>query len=365
MQWIEVSVPTRSDEIDDVCAQLAELGAGGMVVEDETDFQQFLEQNHQYWDYVDDALEAQFRGVSRIKFSLADDDDGHAQLAAIRAGIGRELTTTTVRDSDWENNWRQYYQPIETGERLVVVPEWLDAPADGRLPLRLDPGLIFGTGSHATTRMCLAALEHCAGADRTVLDLGCGYGWHCIYAMEQGAMSVTGVDLSEKMLEVAREKTHFPQARYLRMPIEEINFAENSFDIVLSSLALHYVASFDAVAKRVNRCLVAGGSFVFSAEHPIFTAYGTQDWYYDADGKILHFPVDNYFYEGKRTAHFLGEEVVKYHKTLTTYLDSLLTNGFEIQRVVEPQPPAHMMELEGMRDEMRRPMMLIVAARKQ
>lgn len=153
MQWIEVSVPTRSDEIDDVCAQLAELGAGGMVVEDETDFQQFLEQNHQYWDYVDDALEAQFRGVSRIKFYLADDDDGRAQLAAIRAGIGRELTTTTVRDSDWENNWRQYYQPIETGERLVVVPEWLDAPADGRLPLRLDPGLIFGTGSHATTRM--------------------------------------------------------------------------------------------------------------------------------------------------------------------------------------------------------------------
>ena len=106
-------------------------------------------------------------------------------------------------------------------------------------------------------------------AGKRVLDLGCGYGWHCIYAMEQGAMSVTGVDLSEKMLEVAREKTHFPQARYLRMPIEEINFAENSFDIVLSSLALHYVASFDAVAKRVNRCLVAGGSFVFSAEHPI------------------------------------------------------------------------------------------------
>ena len=162
MQWIEVSVPTRSDEIDDVCAQLAELGAGGMVVEDETDFQQFLEQNHQYWDYVDDALEAQFRGVSRIKFYLADDDGGRAQLETIRAGIGRELTTATVRDSDWENNWRQYYQPIEVGERLVVVPEWLDAPADGRLPLRLDPGLIFGTGSHATTRMCLAALEHCA-----------------------------------------------------------------------------------------------------------------------------------------------------------------------------------------------------------
>lgn len=176
MQWIEVSVPTRSDEIDDVCAQLAELGAGGMVVEDEADFQEFLEHNHQYWDYVDDALEAQFRGVSRIKFYLSDDDDGRAQLETIRAGIGRELTTATVRDSDWENNWRQYYQPIAVGEKLVVVPEWLDAPADGRVALRLDPGLIFGTGSHPTTRMCLAALERCAGAGKTVLDLGCGSG---------------------------------------------------------------------------------------------------------------------------------------------------------------------------------------------
>ena len=218
MQWIEVSVPTRSDEIDDVCAQLAELGAGGMVVEDETDFQQFLEQNHQYWDYVDDALEAQFRGVSRIKFYLADDDDGRAQLEAIRAGIGRALTTAAVRDSDWENNWRQYYQPIEVGERLVVVPEWLDAPADGRLPLRLDPGLIFGTGSHATTRMCLAALEHCAGAGRTVLDLGCGLVGQCD-AAQSGACDAGGTGSLEDAINAntkALEKTNSALADMIR-----------------------------------------------------------------------------------------------------------------------------------------------------
>ena len=194
MQWIEVSVPTRSDEIDDVCAQLAELGAGGMVVEDEADFQDFLEHNHQYWDYVDDALEAQFRGVSRIKFYLSDDDDGRAQLASIRAGLGRELTTATVRDSDWENNWRQYYQPIEVGEKLVVVPEWEEAPQDGRLPLRLDPGLIFGTGSHATTRMCLAALEKFSKPGVRVLDLGCGSGILGIGALLLGCAHVTGCD---------------------------------------------------------------------------------------------------------------------------------------------------------------------------
>lgn len=244
MQWIEVSVPTRSDEIDDVCAQLAELGAGGMVVEDETDFQQFLEQNHQYWDYVDDALEAQFRGVSRIKFYLADDDDGRAQLEAIRAGIGRELTTATVRDSDWENNWRQYYQPIEVGERLVVVPEWLDAPADGRLPLRLDPGLIFGTGSHATTRMCLAALEHCAAAGRTVLDLGCGSGILGIGALKLGASHVTAVDIDSNAAAIAErnfERNGVPSAEVLAGNVLtdsalRAQVAGRRYDIILANI---------------------------------------------------------------------------------------------------------------------------------
>lgn len=270
MQWIEVSVPTRSDEIDDVCAQLAELGAGGMVVEDETDFQQFLEQNHQYWDYVDDALEAQFRGVSRIKFYLADDDDGRAQLAAIRAGIGRELTTATVRDSDWENNWRQYYQPIETGERLVVVPEWLDAPADGRLPLRLDPGLIFGTGSHATTRMCLAALEHCAGADRTVLDLGCGSGILSIAALLLGAEDAFACDIDDKCVGVAYEnaalngigREHYTvRAGDVLSDKRLAREFGGDYDIVVANIVADVII---ALAPQVRPLLKKGGLFLCS-----------------------------------------------------------------------------------------------------
>ena len=114
---------------------------------------------------------------------------------------------------------------------------------------------------------------------KRVLDLGCGYGWHCIYAMEQGAMSATGVDLSEKMLSVARQKTAYPEVTYLHQSIEDIAFPPESFDIVLSSLALHYVESFEAVAQKVRTCLTAGGVFIFSVEHPFFTAYGSQDWY--------------------------------------------------------------------------------------
>ena len=203
MKWIEAAVATKSEEIDAVCEQLAALGAGGMVVEDEADFQAFLENNHQYWDYVDDELESKFRGVSRVKFYLFDDDEGRALLETIRTGIGREITTAYVQDSDWENNWRQYYQPIEIGEKLVVVPEWLETPDDGRIPLRLDPGLIFGTGSHATTRMCLAALEHCAAPGKRVLDLGCGSGILGIGALLLGCDSVAGCDIDPKAPEVA------------------------------------------------------------------------------------------------------------------------------------------------------------------
>lgn len=201
---------------------------------------------------------------------------------------------------------------------------------------------------------------------KSMLDLGCGYGWHCIYAAEHGAKSIVGVDISQKMLKIARTKTNDERIRYQCSAMEDLDFPSESFDIVLSSLALHYVESFEEVARKVNAILKPGGFFVFSTEHPVFTAYGTQDWYYDEKGKILHFPVDNYYYEGKRTACFLGEKVVKYHKTLTTYLDGLLENGFEIKRIVEPQPSQAMIDnVEGMKDEMRRPMMLIVSAQKR
>ena len=199
---------------------------------------------------------------------------------------------------------------------------------------------------------------------KRVLDLGCGYGWHCAYALENGAARVTGVDISEKMLAVAREKAGGPRAAYLHAAMEDVSFPAESFDVVLSSLALHYVRSFEQIARGVFAWLAPGGRFVFSVEHPLFTAYGDQDWYRDAQGNILHFPVDNYFFEGAREALFLGERVQKYHHTLTTYLEGLLRAGFEIRHVVEPQPPEHMLDMEGMRDELRRPMMLLIAACK-
>lgn len=199
---------------------------------------------------------------------------------------------------------------------------------------------------------------------RRVLDLGCGYGWHCTYAAGHGAAYVLGTDISQKMLEAARARNPGPSIEYRQAAMEDLRFPDGSFDVVLSSLAFHYVKDFRPLVRSISRWLTPGGSFVFSVEHPVFTAYGSQDWYYGPDGEILHFPVDNYYLEGPREAVFLGERVTKYHRTLTTYLDTLLENGFRLTRVVEPQPPEGMMELPGMRDELRRPMMLLVSAVK-
>ena len=201
MRYIEVTVNTPGAEIDARCQEMADMGAGGFVIENEEDFKDFLEQNHQYWDYVDDELENQFAGVSRIKCYLTDDEDGLAVLRRINAAYD-DVTTSYVEDSDWENNWREYYKPIDVGEKLVVVPEWEEAPQDGRLPLRLDPGLIFGTGSHATTRMCLAALEKFSKPGVRVLDLGCGSGILGIGALILGCDSCLGVDIDPKAPDV-------------------------------------------------------------------------------------------------------------------------------------------------------------------
>ncbi len=160
------------------------------------DFQDFLEENRQYWDYVDEGLEQAFKGVSPALPAPSNRrrNCGEATLARIMAAFPQAHSDYT-EDKDWENDWRNYYEPIEVGKRIVVVPEWMDAPSDGRVPLRLDPGIAFGTGSHPTTKLCLAALEDFITPDTRVLDLGCGSGILGIGALLLGAAHCTGCDI--------------------------------------------------------------------------------------------------------------------------------------------------------------------------
>jgi ubiquinone/menaquinone biosynthesis C-methylase UbiE len=202
--------------------------------------------------------------------------------------------------------------------------------------------------------------------NKTVLDLGCGFGWHCRFAREQQASSVVGVDISDNMLQRAREKTDDPCISYIKMPIEDIDFSGSEFDVVISSLAFHYIKSYEAICKKVHDCLKPGGTFVFSVEHPIFTSRNEQDWYDDNHGNHLHWPVDNYQYEGVRETTFLTENVVKYHRTISTYMNDLIGAGFSIKAVKEPMPSDDMLKsVPEMKDENRRPMFLMISAVKE
>ncbi|WP_074432944.1 class I SAM-dependent methyltransferase [Bacillus ndiopicus] len=201
--------------------------------------------------------------------------------------------------------------------------------------------------------------------NKSVLDLGCGYGWHCRYAVEEGASAVIGIDISEKMLQKAQTLSSSDKISYLQMPIEDIDFAEGQFDIVISSLAFHYVEAFDFVCQKIFNLLKKGGSFVFSVEHPIFTSRAAQDWHYDENGERLHWAVDDYHLQGVRQTSFLAEDVVKYHRTLSTYLNTLIEAGFTIKSMKESYPSEEMLKaVEGMKDELRRPMFLLVAVEK-
>ncbi len=202
-------------------------------------------------------------------------------------------------------------------------------------------------------------------AGKNVLDLGCGYGWHCIFAARQGAAQVLGLDLSRKMIEEAIKRNKKTQIEYRVCGIEEYEYPESMWDCVVSNLALHYIENIEKVFQNVYKTLKPGGTFIFNIEHPVFTAGVRQDWIYTQSGKPLYWPVDNYFIPGARSTHFLGCDVVKQHHTLTQILMGLLDNGFSLEAVEEAKPSEKLMDLPGMEDEMRRPMMLLVKAGKK
>ena len=206
-KWLEAAVNTDAAHLDEVCAKLTAAGMDGLVIEEEGEFLRFLENNRQYWDYVDQELLDRMKGVARVKFYVTDDELGRRQLADYTRDLGFEYTVTPLLEDDWAYSWQKYYQPLTIGERLYVVPEWMrDQPVPGgRVPLYLNPGLTFGTGSHASTQLCLEGVEAHTVPGSDVLDLGCGSGILSIAALCLGARRAAAVDIDPKAVDVAYE----------------------------------------------------------------------------------------------------------------------------------------------------------------
>ena len=274
LKWLEVAVETTADALDSVAARLTMNGVNGLVLEEEGDFRRFLEENRQYWDYVDEELLERMKGVCRVKFYVTDDADGRAQLEQWMAGIDLPYTTAVLGENDWAHSWQKYYKPMEVGERLYIVPEWeretTPIPA-GCTALYLNPGLTFGTGSHASTQLCLAGVEQYTQPGGRVLDLGCGSGILSIAALRLGAAEAVAVDIDPKAVGVAYENAEMNDIgkdRYRvlagdvlsdRKLVDEL--AERKYELVLANIVADVIIPLSA---QVHRFLAPGGVFLCS-----------------------------------------------------------------------------------------------------
>ena len=285
MQWLELTIRTASEAIELVAANLTLLGFDSFIIDDEAEFHEFLEQNRQYWDYVDAALEQQMAGLSQIRLYLEDGPQApetvsflRSQLEAMRRQYPQvrfgplALDIANVRDEDWENNWKQHYQPIAVGRRLLVVPQWLQPEnPDGRIPVLLDPGMIFGTGAHASTQMCMKSLEDCVTGGERVMDLGSGSGILSITALLLGAAHATGVDIDPKAEDIARENAAINRLgadRFCSCTGDVIGdpdlmrrLAAGGYDVVLANIVADVIIP---LAPVVPHFLRADGVFICS-----------------------------------------------------------------------------------------------------
>ena len=281
MDWLELKIDTSHAGLDAVTDMLEQQGVTGVMIDDEADFQSFLENNRQYWDYVDDDLLAQKKGVSRVTFYLERNEDAYGTVAAVRmamSALKKEhpeyapllLTMADVADEDWENNWKQFYKPMEIGSRLLVVPEWEEAADPTRVKLVLNPGLTFGTGSHATTRLCLTALEKHITGGQTVLDLGCGSGILSIAALLLGADRAVACDIDEKCMDVAYENAALNGVGRDRYTVRWGDVVTDQalrqelggpYDVVVANIVADGIK---ALASTVRPLVKEGGSFLCS-----------------------------------------------------------------------------------------------------
>ena len=255
MAWLELTVSTLPGTIEDVAAALTAVGFSDLVLEDQTEFETFLEDNRAYWDYIDESLQAQLQGLSRIKLYLEAADTASLQrLKALLESLRQAhpqwgalaLCVKPLPDTDWEEGWKENYPPQPIGDDLVVLPYWLSELETDRKKVILDPGLTFGTGAHPSTQMVMEFMEKLVWPGCRCLDLGSGSGILSIAALRLGAGSAIGVDIDPKAENIARENAAYngfssPEFTALTGNVTEdqammTRLAAEEYDIVLVNI---------------------------------------------------------------------------------------------------------------------------------
>ena len=268
MAWLELKIDTTPDSIDGVAAALTAGGFEDLVMEDQQEFESFLDQNRAYWDYIDETLQDKLQGLSCIKLYLEEDDvAGLARLEKLLGSLRQKeefgsltLHQNALAETNWEESWKDNYPPQPIGEKLIVLPYWLCNDTDNRLPIILDPGLTFGTGAHPSTQMVMEAMEEIVRPGMTCLDLGSGSGILSIAALRLGASSAIGVDIDPKAEDIARENAGYnsfasPEFTALTGNVTEdkelmAQLGSRSYDLVLVNIVADVIIGLAPVLPK-------------------------------------------------------------------------------------------------------------------
>ena len=258
MAWLEITIDTDSKRIESVAAALTAQGFPELVIEDQAEFEEFLEGNRNYWDYIDEDLQQKLQGLSHIKLYLEDTDTaGMARLEKAVQKLNLTMTVAALPDTDWEESWKDNYPAVEVGQNLIVVPYWQAEDTNGRTPIILDPGLTFGTGAHASTQMVMEVMEQSVKQGFRCLDLGSGSGILSIAALRLGAGSAVGVDIDPKAEGIARENAAYngfaaPEFTALTGNVTEDrvlmeNLSKEEYDLVLVNIVADVIIGLSPV----------------------------------------------------------------------------------------------------------------------
>ena len=285
MEWIRVSVYTSTFGIDAVCDLLMENGISGFEIEDENEFNEFLENNTKYWDYVDEDLVESMKGETKVKFYIESNDEAPKILAKVNEDLaelkardtkdelGRlTLDTDGIREEDWANNWKEFFKPVEVGEKILICPEWNTVEKEtDRIVFTVNPGMTFGTGTHASTKLCICELEKYVDENTNILDAGCGSGILSVIALMLGAKSANAVDIDENCIHVAYEnadRNGVDKAKYRVFAgdvtsDEELfkKLSETKYDVIVANIVADVII---ALLPTVKKLIAENGIFICS-----------------------------------------------------------------------------------------------------
>ena len=258
MAWLEITIDTDSKRINSVATQLTARGFADLVIEDQEEFETFLEGNRDYWDYIDEEFQQKLQGLSHIKVYLEDTDKaGMTRLEKAVNDLKLTMHVAALAETNWEESWKDNYPAVEVGENLIVVPYWDAENTNGRIPVILDPGLTFGTGAHPSTQMVMEKMEEVVRPGFRCLDLGSGSGILSIAALRLGAQTAVGIDIDPKAEDIARENAAYngfgaPEFTALTGNVTEDKalmdrLAQTEYDLVLVNIVADVIIGLSPV----------------------------------------------------------------------------------------------------------------------